>query len=116
MLEKLILPAMPEVFPGSSRADYALSESGDAIVTTHQNVSFTVKTTDGATHNAQLTNFQLALTGQAITFSMVTKTDVSPGIWALCRAENFLGVRLVNAGGTQYLRKVANVPPGPTSM
>jgi Clostridium P-47 protein len=103
LLRKLVLPIMPQLFPGSRASDYDLSESDEAIVTTTPNVAFTVKTSDGVTHNAQLMNFQLSLTGEEITFGMVTKTDVSPGIRAHCRAENFLGVRLVNAGGVQTL-------------
>jgi hypothetical protein len=103
LLKKLVLPIMPQLFPGSRAGDYAMSESGEAIVTTTQNVAFTVTTSDGEQHNAQLTNFQLSLTGEEVTFAMVTKTDVSPGIRAVCRAENFLGVRLVNVGALQTL-------------
>jgi hypothetical protein len=103
LLEKFVLPIMSRLFPGSRDSDYALSASGEAIVTTTENVAFTVKTEDGAIHNAQLMNFQLSLTGKEIEFGMVTKTDVSAGIRALCRAENFLGVQLVNAGGAQTL-------------
>jgi len=104
LLEKLVLPMMQQMFPGSHATDFALSASGESIVKNTQNVGFTVTASDGkTTFNAQLTSFQLALIDQQLTVSMAAKTEISPGIFSLCQCTNILGVHLVEAGGKQTL-------------
>ena len=103
LLEKLVLPMMPQIFEGSRATDFAVSASGESIATATKNVDFTVKASDGSTFKAQLLDLQLSLMAETLTLTMVSKTEISPGINALCRVENFLGVRLVNVGGKQTL-------------
>lgn len=103
LLDKLVLPMMPQLFEGTQGSDFALSQSGESIGMATQSVSFTVKASKGSTYKAQLMSFQLSLIADQLTLSMVAKTEISPGINALCRVENFLGVRLVNVGSKQTL-------------
>jgi len=109
LLENLMLPAMPNVFPGSTLADFKLSTTGEAIVNATNNVSFTVTTaaqgnTPASTHAAQIVDLQLTVEADEMQLSVTTVTDISPGIKAYCQTQSFLGIRLVNKpDGTQTL-------------
>jgi hypothetical protein len=104
LLDNLLLPAMPHVFPGSGQADYTLSSSGGSIVMASQNVSFTVTTADASTYPAQIVDLQLTVEADELQLSVTTVTEVSPGIHAYCQTQSFLGIHLVDKpDGTQTL-------------
>jgi hypothetical protein len=109
LLENLLLPAMPHVFPGSQLSDYKLSSTGEAIVMAATDVSFTVTTAANGdkppqTYEARIVDLQLAVEATELQLSATTVTEVSPGIHAYCENHSFLGIRLVDKpDGTQTL-------------
>ena len=110
LLDKLVLPIMPYIFQDSRTTDFSLSESGESIITTSQTVGFTLAATNGENYKAQLTSFQLSLQVGEITLIVVAKTEVSPGIFAWFRVENFLSVRLKSISGKQTLEFYDTMP------
>jgi hypothetical protein len=103
LLSKLMLPAMPQLFQGSPASSYALSASGASIVNANGAIGFQVQHKH-KTYKAQVLELSLAVVGEELQFAVTTRIDVSPGIHAFCRSQNFMGVRLVDtAGGGQTL-------------
>ncbi|MDH5773383.1 MAG: TULIP family P47-like protein [Nitrospirota bacterium] len=114
MLSELILPLMPQVFDGSKPADYKISASGDSILNAHQGIRFTVHPKDKDPYTATVQELSVTIDGEELQMEVLTKADVSPGIYAWCRTQNFLAIKLINKpDGTQTLgyEPTRTVPP-----
>lgn len=109
LLANLLLPSMPNVFPGSKVSDYTLSATGQSIVLASTDVAFTATTpargdTPAQTHQASVINLQLTIEAAEMQMDVTTATELSPGVRAYCQTQSFLGVRLVvKPDGTQTL-------------
>jgi hypothetical protein len=104
VLTELILPAMPQVFKGSKLSDYRMSDSGESILNAHQEISFQVQPEGHKPHTAKIQELSVTVDGGELQVEVLTKTEISPGIQAYCRTQNFLAIRLVNKpDGTQTL-------------
>jgi hypothetical protein len=104
VLAQLILPAMPQVFPGSKSSDYRISDSGESILNAHQHIRFHVAPAGHKPHTAEIQELRVTIDGGEMQMEVLTKTEISPGIQAYCRTQNFLAIHLVNKpDGTQTL-------------
>jgi hypothetical protein len=92
---------MPQLFPGSKAEDYALSPTADSIINTNDRITFQPPKTS---KTAQLDPLIATVDGTEFQLRTLTETQVSPGITAFCRTQNFLSLTLVNkTDGSQTL-------------
>jgi hypothetical protein len=100
-LEKVFLGVAKQLFPGTQDGDFTVS--GHRVRTTRDVVPFRLTTKDGASHPSQLSHFDLTLTETDIAMSLTTRTETTPGVFEITRAENFLGMQLKEVDGGQTL-------------
>jgi hypothetical protein len=105
LIEKLLMPTMAQVFPGSKASDFVLSSTGDSIVlAANASPDFKVTDTNGNSYTATLTDFKITMLGGEIIVDSHTKTTISPGVRALCHSTSYLGIKLATrADGQQAL-------------
>lgn len=113
LLEMIILPSMPSVFPGSTVADYALDPDGNGISLSNPVVLDPVQY-NGSSYTPTLQSLEITLSNGSLTLEAVTKTEVSWQIWSYCRTTTTYQISLVpQTRGTQTLtfQESGNVPP-----
>ena len=104
LMSEFMYPAMVKVFPGTVQKDFTLSSSGESITNAHQDIQFTANTKDHGSYQAQVQELLVTIDAAELQMSVLTVTEVSPGIQAFCRTQNFLTITLVNKpDGTQTL-------------
>lgn len=105
VLSNLMLPGMPHVFSGSSASDYTVSTSGDSIVNVGHDVSFET-TAKGKTYPAEVQTLNATIVATEFQLEVLTETNLSPGVKAYCRSQNFMTLHLVDradGSGSQTL-------------
>jgi hypothetical protein len=104
LMSEFIYPAMLKVFPGTVQSDFTLSSTGESITNAHQGIQFTASTKDHGSYQAQVQELVVTIDATELQMNVLTVTEVSPGIQAFCRTQNFLTIQLVNkSDGTQTL-------------
>lgn len=99
MMEKMLLPVMPQLFKNSKEGDFKLSSTGLSIVNANTGVTFETKEKTSHLHD-----FSLTLDVTQLALVATTKTEASPGIHAWCRSYEWMSVKLVtNSKGEQTL-------------
>ncbi|WP_119417922.1 TULIP family P47-like protein [Desertibaculum subflavum] len=96
VMEEILLPSMPQVFPGSSIRDFKLSADGLSIENAHNDIQFAVHDRkNGKTYAAFVETLQVTLVDQELQMNVITRTNVSPGIRAMCHTIDALSLKLV---------------------
>jgi hypothetical protein len=107
VLNKLILPAMPQVFSGSTAQDFQLSATGDSIENANATATFSVTDSNGDSHTATIQNLLIQMDVAQINFSLTCYGDSVAGITPYCETNSAFAIDLVaqkgGTGGAQTL-------------
>ena len=105
MLEKLILPNLPNIYMGARQDDFELSDSDPSIRLKHDSVDIRIRDKDGKSHECQLKAFELTVDGGVMTFHAKTSVCEIMGITQLIEVTSKLQLKVVNtADGLQSLQ------------
>lgn len=110
-LEKMILPTLPNVFPGSSATDFAMSKDKSTIINTGRIKTKPVENA-GTTYHPEIVTLNISLVGTEIIVHSETETNIGLGSVAVASVTSFQNLVLVNKpDGTQTLSYKQSKPP-----
>jgi hypothetical protein len=110
-LEKMLLPSLPGVFPGSSSTDFKMSSDNSTVINTGR-IKAKPVTNAGTTYHPEITTLNISLVGSEIIVHTETETNIGLGSVSVVSVTSFQKLKLVNKpDGTQTLSYEQSRPP-----
>jgi hypothetical protein len=111
LMERIILPALPHAFPGSSSSDFELTDKGTAVRAKGKLAAQQV-THDGKIYNPVVEEFTVSIVGNELHVASLVSVELSAGIYGHMRWTHFVRLTLANkADGSQTLSYEEARPP-----
>jgi hypothetical protein len=87
-LEKMVLPGLPKVFPGSKASDFKMSSDGTKVVNV-RNVKTKPVPNAGTTYYPEVTDLEVSVQGDQVVVYSKTKTDIALGSYSEVEVTSF---------------------------
>jgi Clostridium P-47 protein len=111
LMERMILPALPHAFPGSTSSDFELTDKGTAARAKGKLAAPPVPH-DGKTYYPVVEEFTVSIVGNELHVASLVSVELSAGIYGHMRSTHFVRLTLANkADGSQTISYEEARPP-----
>ena len=110
-LEEMVLPGLPNAFPGSLPSDFAMSPDKTEVIN-RANLKTKPVNHMGTTYHPEVTSLAISVVGDEIVVSSVTRTDIALGTCAEVSVTSYQRLKVANKpDGSQTLVYEESRPP-----